>query len=318
MPFSPEHILPGHSVSSLALDVKDRQSMQALLQEANRTHGARAWLTAFLDIPGTTTQLLRFDQLQHDVRLRASQVKVLLDPLGQYQALRMIGELYLSRVPPLCLGPRPADAGLLERVAARHRAPEYLLQRLGDSLVFSVPFTPDPDLGDYFRVFWTSALFSNLSTLMLSLLSERVPLRGGVDIGISAKYSFYRATHAELVGASLVKAYKLESSVAQWPRIAIGRDLLDALSRLAGSADGSVASLAGICLSLCRRDIDGTHSLDYLSQAIDGPHHPDTLRKAREFVTSQVSAFTEAGDRKLAERYSHVEKYFSSTLGPQQ
>jgi hypothetical protein len=70
---------------------------------------------------------------------------------------------------------------------------------------------------------WTALL--GLSVLSLASLAQEIPWRGGIDVGIGTQMF-----PNEVYGPVLLSAYKLESTVAESPRLVVGRGVLDYLT----------------------------------------------------------------------------------------
>ena len=70
-------------------------------------------------------------------------------------------------------------------------------------------------------------------TLLLSL-SKQTPLRGAIEIGLAGRFP-----QTDLYGPVLAAAHRLESKVAEYPRIIVGSNILDCISDPAvGGKDG--------------------------------------------------------------------------------
>lgn len=151
--------------------------------------------------------------------------------------------------------------------------------------------------------------------LMLMQLSIGKPIRGGVDVGTGIE------VEEQLFGAALVKAYMLESQVAQHPRIVVGEALADYVG-VACDAPGSdleaqfARKLACRMRDLLARDEDHQWILDYAGpQArfiFQSAEPSGLLSQAREFVNSSRQRWRDEGNAKLFERYSKVARYLDA------
>lgn len=156
-----------------------------------------------------------------------------------------------------------------------------------------------------------------LASGMLCLvgLAAGSPIRAGIDAAWAVEYR-----PNELYGSALAHAYKLESEVAQWPRIVVGEGLVGYLQHYATNGDNGPSSqfrreMGSLCLKLLAVDVDGNHFVDYL-----GPEYQkvtkDTLDKpavvrARAYVEEQIVHWRQVNDMKLVERYEIVRSYLS-------
>jgi len=114
--------------------------------------------------------------------------------------------------------------------------------------------------GIYFLLFGNGLVF-------LQMLSEKKPLRGGIDIGLGIKHN-----NNEIYGNALSKAYYLESEVSKSIRIVIGNSLYKYISDTA-SADIESNDLldyniywAKKCLEIIKQDVDKEYIINYLSK----------------------------------------------------
>jgi hypothetical protein len=138
------------------------------------------------------------------------------------------------------------------------------------------------------------------------------PLRGGIDVGIGVEFD-----RGDLYGPVLVSAYELESKVAQWPRIAVGKGLVPYLRWLSSGGYGGELSrgearLADQMLAMVGPDVDGQVVLDYLGKTFRAHVNIDRalIAKAFAFVNSEYERFVGSGDEKLASRYRQLGEYF--------
>lgn len=152
------------------------------------------------------------------------------------------------------------------------------------------------------------------SLVMAGALCGGVACRGGLEIGIAAKYQ-----RVGIYGPALYKAYRLESEVAQYPRIVIGKDLVDHLNEsLKDSQDTKEARVRRImaekCLALIFEDTDGAFALDYAHQSIRDadPNCRTLLEGAYKFAIEEWNKFTKERNHKLAARYFLLVNYLDT------
>ena len=169
------------------------------------------------------------------------------------------------------------------------------------------------------------ALLACGGMLLLSLATKKA-FRAGIEVGLGTELD-----NGEIYGPVLYKAYELESKVAEYPRIVVGRELINYLTSLANAheqlpeqtkEDVELCKLmATNCLKMIVRDLDGVPILDYLGteflQSInENPERAKELEGvfnlAFQFVESEYSKRKQAGNKKLALRYYLLLNYFKA------
>lgn len=187
-----------------------------------------------------------------------------------------------------------------------------------DSFVISVPLRNEN--GDLVPIVTVFSALSAAAIVMLTSLATKHALRGGVDVGLAAEI-----TPGEIYGTALERAYLLECSVAQNPRIVVGEELSNYLScvlrEFGNRSDGvarSITAIAQKCVGLIAKDTDGQNILDYLGPVVNAnsvPAHKDSIiRPAYEFVLAEEQRFIAAGNLELVKRYVLTRQYFESKL----
>jgi hypothetical protein len=129
----------------------------------------------------------------------------------------------------------------------------------------------------------------------------------------------------EVYGPVLVNAHYLECTVAEYPRIVVGPNLLSYLDHLEASVTHEdtkggqlAAGIAGRCRQLlCKSPDDGQLMLDILSPEVlrSSPQMREMYPKAHEWVRSQVRKYEAEQNDKLHSRYSRLLRYFDERLG---
>jgi len=163
------------------------------------------------------------------------------------------------------------------------------------------------------------------SMLLLSLAMKKA-FRAGIEVGLGTELD-----NGEIYGPVLYKAHELESKVAGYPRIVVGRELINYLTTLANAheqlpeqtkEDVELCKLmATNCLKMIVRDLDGVPILDYLGteflQNISENQErarelENTFKLALQFVEAEYSKRKQAGDKKLALRYYLLLNYLKA------
>ena len=160
-------------------------------------------------------------------------------------------------------------------------------------------------------------IFSLAGTLCLLGLATGRPIRGAIEIawGIELR-------PGELYGPAVVRAYELESEIAQYPRIVIGPEAVKFLKAHASNPEQDVFSqtdkeLATLCLNMLVQDADGHWLLHYLGDkfqlaVVTHNLYIELYAAARKFVLDQLSTHRAQRNTKLALRYSHLLQYFDA------
>ena len=145
-------------------------------------------------------------------------------------------------------------------------------------------------------------------------LVKGCPVRGGIDIAWATELH-----SGGLYGAAVVKAYELESTATQYPRIIVGERLVTFLETWTQNKDNAILSkyqkqLARTCRELIGVDNDRLFFVDYLSDAFTRmiPSGKILLlySKALEFINQQIIEHRKAGNLKLSSRYGTLLNYF--------
>lgn len=161
--------------------------------------------------------------------------------------------------------------------------------------------------------------------LLLSLASKKA-FRAGIEVGLGTELE-----NGEIYGPVLYKAYELEHKVAEYPRIVIGKELINYLEQLANGRqqmekqvkeDVELCKLmATNCLKMIVRDLDGVLILDYLGDEFmrsinESPErakeYSNVFDLALQFVEAEYAKRKQAGDKKLALRYYLLLNYFKT------
>lgn len=160
------------------------------------------------------------------------------------------------------------------------------------------------------------ALLGTAGCLCLLGLARKAPLRGGIDFAWGAELH-----ENELYGPVVARAYELESTVAQYPRIVVGKEFVQYLQFHSANPDKTAfteidRAMANQCLSLLTEDADGNYIIHYLGDgfidAITHTHHAAMYAKAHAFVAAEWERLRKIGNSKLSLRYSHLYSYFEA------
>ena len=159
--------------------------------------------------------------------------------------------------------------------------------------------------------------------MLLASLSVGKPFRAGIEIGLGTKFE-------GVYGPVLFRAYELESSVAQYPRIVIGDGLLNFLYNLSDrhpQFEGQIKEdiewcklMADTCLKMIVKDVDGIYIFDYLGEeatkGVREQEGKDFMKRcyddAKRFVEKEYKKHVDSKDEKLSKRYAMLNQYFNA------
>jgi hypothetical protein len=279
-------------------------------QDRPLTHGY--WLVAFLDLLGQKEAFLRTDYLPNAAD--AEKVEQFLSEVrastGVILGMRKILSSFRT-------GMATANTGLFDDLDPAQRQVAERLQRtrvrefrMSDGVVLACALMPEDG---HFPMRAVYEVIATCSVLLAVQLAAGRPIRGGIDVGTGIE------VEGELFGASLVKAYLLESKRAKYPRLVVGQDLVNYLrastkSPLDGVEGQVERSMAEGMLRLLARDFDEQWIVDYAgAQAQEMlPALLDMLGPAKAFAERSRAELTQRQDeegQKLFDRYSTLVRY---------
>ena len=262
--------------------------------------GQRGTLRKMLDLPTTSAEMETFIQIGRESLGRVLDMRTAFDKF--FTAAKQ-GVLDLSQFP------------------AEHRANiqaarqvECSMYGLSDAIVISVPLGGDDEhckAGNGIEI-------SLLAICSLAILAfgRKVAFRGGVDVGIATTLD-----GGEVYGPALVKAYSLETEVAEYPRVVVGNDLFQFLEHVtnqqARTPFGRIAQEnAARCKRMVVQDTDGRQMLDFLGQEVRNSAAAsllcDFVISGHDFVRTEYEKFQKGGNDKLASRYFRLLQYYEA------
>lgn len=160
------------------------------------------------------------------------------------------------------------------------------------------------------------SLFCMAGSLCFIGLGSRAPVRGAIEIawGVEIK-------SGELYGPAVARAYELESTVAQFPRVVIGESAVNYLRLQAESTSKGMyadmdRNLARLCLDMIVVGPDKQPMLNYLGgafrAAVAQDLHASMYSDAHSYVIEQLDTHRASGCAKLISRYEILLDYFNS------
>jgi len=233
-----------------------------------------------------------------------------------YDAVRMI-QKWLQRSPDQGRDPakaHPYYGGLSDvqrREVAKLGGKELKHHFFGDTFLIYGRMLNDEEEPAIANVL---ALLSKVALVMFGCLSGKIPLRGGIEVGVGAEME-----GRGIYGPALIDPHRLEAEVAQYPRIVIGPRLSSRLSALAKSTENGQdlhdinVAFAKMCVTYIDHDIDGLPIVDHLGKGVRGVLGGRSLAEHRwetvEFVKRECERFAREKDTKLAFRYHLLRDY---------
>jgi hypothetical protein len=227
------------------------------------------------------------------------------------QHRKMVDEFFENlRTPTELVSSLPSD---LKAQAMAARAFPSLITHFSDSSVISIPLGSTYSEDELNQVVGVHALIRASGAFLIGSLVAGEPIRGGIDIGNGVQVS-----RDEVFGPCLARAYKLESEVAKWPRIAVGDTLIEYLQHQAsrpavGHREKTRNKFAKAALGfLCRDESTGVAFVDAFSTDQFSPPEDVQVKALAEVATCCDREYTQAVSERnaiLVERYLDLAVY---------
>ena len=155
------------------------------------------------------------------------------------------------------------------------------------------------------------------ASMLLTLAAKR-PVRGGIVIAPAIEYR-----ENDIYGPAPMKAYNLESKIAEYPRIIVDQSVSKFLDDYLNCSPSNPyeefqQSLAKITKSFLCRDADGKLIIDFLGNSMielskgTNQSMQTIVKDIREFIAQQLKKHTHDNNQKLIKRYNLLDKYVSS------
>jgi hypothetical protein len=200
--------------------------------------------------------------------------------------------------------------------------PEIKIVFFGDAVIIYSKLTNESGR------FSSGSIYAMIYGCALSLLvgfSRGIALRGAIEIGIGADWPEFG-----MYGSALFGAYELESTIAGYPRVVLGKELIDFLSEYKNNSSVDPVwknnqQLANKCFSIMCEDRDGRPIVDFLSpnmptiiehsmQDSSFKYLKTLVKEGFQFVKKEYTYRKQKKDTKLAWRYSALLDYYTSRL----
>ena len=292
-------------------------------EEANGTgtlsHGY--WMIAFVDLLGQKDAFLKTDYLPNgdDPAKREAFALEVQASVGVIRTMRRLLDAFREATRSVIADDsmfKDYAPGIVARVRTM-RERRIVEHRLSDGVMLACPLQPSPGHGT--PTLGVYDILCTCASLMLVQLAAKRPIRGGLDVGTGMEVD------GELFGASLVKAYVLESQRAKQPRLAVGPTLVDYLTAGTRAPGEGLEQrferlMATKCLDLLTKDEDGLAIVDYAGKGarelMDGTQTPVLVRQAQAFAHECRDRYQRLGKdgETLFERYSKVAGYLDARV----
>lgn len=245
---------------------------------------------AMIDFLGQTRELAQWDFIPNTPGQVAQWVQAARATIGRIMTWRDYFEQYFRKFTSFRI-PDAWLAGLSpEQRAELAKMHEISLHfaHFSDSIIV---YSPLQNQHNFWQVGNLYAMLVTCGTLLAAAITTGVAFRGGIDIGMLARFP-----SGDPYGPGLAKAYDLESKVAQYPRIVVGPGVfayLDAIEREPGDTPAIRANRdhAADCRRCLTQNSDGHWIVDYLNDHFAGlGGDPAAFRHLRDRAFSFVCA----------------------------
>jgi hypothetical protein len=273
------------------------------------------YLVVFLDHLGQQKILEKISELPTSADEQRNFIELIKETHGKVIALREIFRKYFDESKEYRPNANLVPSEFQEEFIASQKSEEYYYA-MSDSGVIAVPLMSNDE--NCTAINGVYAAFAATNGIGLLSLSCKVPLRGGLDVGIATKIE-----NKEIYGPGLASAYYIESEISEYPRFVVGHELIHYIrwveSQQCATRLGIIAKqTAKLCWQMIIRDSDGRYMLDFLGaqakeiagESIDS----EVVKNALAFVKSQYEQFVTEKNEKLASRYYRLLNYFNLRL----
>ncbi len=201
----------------------------------------------------------------------------------------------------------------VQAVMDRITEPRIRVMRFSDTIVLFMPMAGESGANTAVNVY---GMLAAVAFALVTSFAGGVPLRGGIDIGAGINIE-----KDEVYGAALERAYALENTFADYPRVLVGHELLNYLTMLSGShpqcSEDQLAKTFGrLALDLIVADDDGLPVLDYLCPQIleysrNAKISPaEMFSQGQDFAVGEHKRFLAKGNLRLASRYGRLKAFY--------
>jgi hypothetical protein len=277
------------------------------------THMAR-YVVAFLDLLGQQDVLSKITVLPNvENREEVTAFKQTVAEL--YRPLYGLKTFFKGGIKPFKEGSineatfLPSEQERLKQL----RSTPIFYRLFSDSLIVHIPLSNGTGKFQCHAIY---GVLAATAVTFLSCLVNSCAIRGGIELGLAMDIE-----EGEVYGPALAQAHRLESRVAQYPRIVIGEELVRYLQMVAGQKasteeERANALLAKRSLGLLAVDDDGCTFLDWMGTDISKAFREKKklVQAAYKFIIQESVKHKEARNSKLGFRYTLLRNYVESRL----
>jgi hypothetical protein len=187
--------------------------------------------------------------------------------------------------------------------------PDEDFANFSDLSIISIPLRRTSHLPPRGRLY--SQLIHLVHAQATLLADEGLLIRGGVTVGKLVK------SWGQLFGPAIIRAYELESKIAKYPRIVVGKEVFDELAANAGLWVRDPKTDQKAVRGLLRKDDDGELFIDYLRIIWDELENPGAdyemlLARHSALIAKQLIRYSEVPAIRL--KYEWMDRYHASTV----
>lgn len=277
----------------------------------------RQYVAVIIDVLGQQSKLKGWERLPADGSLPVDLIKAVKDTVGTIVRCQRLFETVYSSAKSFGAAENEVQLTAEQSASfAKCSEAKITCQQFSDTFVM---YSPLENTSGEYSAFQVVQMLGACAAAMLSMLTDGIPLRGGIAVGAGTEIA-----EGNFYGPVLAEAHRLESKCAQSPRIVVSRDVIAYLQHLRCApeqtdVDRMMARLACQCDALLCRDKDGFWIVDYMGQAMrdwlkPNPEIPIGVKRAYAFVCSEQDRVRELGDNKLLPRYTVLRQYIESRL----
>jgi hypothetical protein len=269
------------------------------------------YLVVFLDVLGQRESLRKITAIPKNEEDKKKFIELIKASIVKVDSIRTsFKNFFNASITPNTELVKPE---LREQFVAARKT-EIYFYNLSDAVVIAVPFMND----DEHCTAMNGVLSAFIATCGMGLLglSEEIPVRAGLDVGIATQID-----DNEIYGPALASAVYLEGRLAEYPRFLIGEELMVYLTTIetqeAKTPFGLIAKkTAENCKQMIVQDSDGRFMLDFLGtkfkEITDKAITKEVVLEAKEYVVKQYKKHKIDANEKLSSRYVRLMHYFYS------
>jgi len=272
-------------------------------------------IAAWINLLGQSQRLEYLDaaSMTEDSEKRIEAARIALHPYGRFR------QVITSVAEQMRLPPRDYPVGTIESIpkdryeAIKKLTTSNIARRfIGDSALLTLR-ADDKVAAPIFSLY---VMLGQLSVYMLSLLAEKIPVRGAVAGGWCL---VPEANEGEVYGAAISRSYHCEAKLAEYPRIVIHPTVIKFINDHRSMPNdpkvaGCIQSIIEEIEKSIELDDDGVAILSYLpDRAGAEPLEPEmkaVMKQASAFINQSIAQFTKGNQYKLYQRYFRLRRYF--------